>query len=83
MTRIIEHTETGPLAVDKDSVPGAHIHVCRCGLSQRPPLCDGTHRITRNEPAGRLVRYQRRGDQFVAEDVEVVPLTAIPEENSW
>lgn len=74
MTRIVEHTETSPIAIPKDSVPGAHIHVCRCGLSQTPPLCDGTHRITRNEPPGRLLRYQRVGDQLVAQDVEVKPV---------
>lgn len=83
MTRIVEHTATGPIAVDKDSVPGAHIHVCRCGLSQKPPLCDGTHRITRNETSGRLVRYQRVGDALVAEDVDVVPKPVVPTEPSW
>lgn len=73
MTRIVEHTETGPVAVPKDSVPGSHIHVCRCGLSRAPPLCDGTHRIARRETPGVLVRYAQQGDTLVAEPVEVHP----------
>lgn len=73
MTRIVEHSATGPIAVAKDSVPGAHIHVCQCGLSRTPPLCDGSHRVTRNETPGRLVRYSGTGRDLVAEDVEVVP----------
>lgn len=83
MTRIIESSQTGPVAITKDSVPGAHIHVCRCGLSQKPPLCDGTHRITRNEPAGRLVRYERIGDDLVAQDVDVAPVSHPHVETSW
>lgn len=71
MTRIIEHTESSPFAVPKDSVPGSHIHICRCGLTRNAPLCDGTHRATRNEPPGRLLRYVRRGDELVAEEVQV------------
>lgn len=82
MTRIIESSQTGPVAIPKDSVPGAHIHVCRCGLSQKPPLCDGTHRITRNEPAGRLVRYERIGDELVAQAVDVTPVPPRVE-TSW
>ena len=82
MTRIIESSHTGPVAIPKDSVPGANIHVCRCGLSQKPPLCDGTHRITRNEPTGRVVRYERVGDELVAQDVDVTPVPPRVE-TSW
>ena len=74
MTRIIEQSETSPIAVAKDSVPGSHIHVCRCGLTRNAPLCDGSHRVARNETAGSLVRYSRQGDDLVAEEVQVVPV---------
>ena len=76
MTRIIEHEDTSPIAVAKDSVPGSHIHVCRCGLTQGPPLCDGSHRIARSEKPGRLVRYTKHEDALVAEEVEVRPAAA-------
>ena len=83
MTRIIESSHTGPMAISKDSVPGANIHVCRCGLSQKPPLCDGTHRITRNEPSEGLVRYRREGSELVAENVQVVPVPPVATEPAW
>ena len=83
MTRIIENSHTGPIAVPKDSVPGANIHVCRCGLSRAPPLCDGTHRIARNETPGHLVRYRAVGDGLVAQDVAIVTKPTMPAEASW
>jgi CDGSH-type Zn-finger protein len=77
MTRIIEHAEASPIAVPKDSVPGSHIHICRCGLTRSAPLCDGTHRIARSEKPGSLVRYIKHGDDLVAEGVEVVPVGGV------
>lgn len=82
MTRIIEHAETSPIAVPKDSVPGSHIHVCRCGLTRDAPLCDGSHRVARREQPGRLVRYSQQGEELVAEEVEVRPAEP-PAPKTW
>jgi CDGSH-type Zn-finger protein len=82
MTRILERSETGPIAIAKESVTGTHIHICRCGLSKSQPFCDGSHKITREERGDELVRYVRDGDRLVARPVEVrelVPDEALPE----
>lgn len=83
MTRIIEHTETSPIAIAKDSVPGSHIHICHCGLTRSAPLCDGSHRVARQEKAGRLVRYSQQGSELVAEEVEVKPAEAQSAPPAW
>lgn len=59
VTRIVEHDATGPALIRKDAVSGPAIHVCWCGLTSTPPLCDGSRRLTPGESPGRLVRYVR------------------------
>jgi CDGSH-type Zn-finger protein len=62
-------TENGPLRIDGEELtlrsfgedieiePGRSVWLCRCGQSQKPPFCDGSHRrigFEADEPAGNL-----------------------------
>ena len=40
--------------------------VCTCGLSKKFPLCDGTHKICRDEPEGATFVYDANGQRTPA-----------------
>ena len=63
MSREILHEEQGPqeiIALDKKS-----IYICRCGLSKNQPLCDGSHKKTSDEEAGKVYQYKEDGTREV------------------
>ncbi len=56
MPRLVRFTHGGPIKIEPSDKP---IFVCACGLSQKFPLCDGSHKackVTEAE-AGKLFVY--------------------------
>ena len=56
MARLIQHDADGPHEIkpsDKST------WVCMCGLSKNLPMCDGSHKLARQqEQAGKVYRYE-------------------------
>lgn len=58
MAREVRHDATEPAILDAaDLGDDGKLYICRCGLSEDQPLCDGSHRRTRDETAGVVYRY--------------------------
>ncbi len=59
MSRIVELHDHGPFRISKADMAGPVVAVCRCGLSARWPLCDGSHAKTNDESPDTLRVYTR------------------------
>lgn len=62
MAREVRHDATEPAIFDADDLgDDGKLFICRCGLSETPPLCDGSHRQTSDEADGVVYRYDPDG----------------------
>ena len=74
---------TGPVRLDEDDLDDEHgdVAVCRCGLSDEFPFCNGSHRMTEGETEG--VRYKYvDGERRVVEELRLGDETADGDEEA-
>lgn len=59
MAREVRHEARGPDVLDEDDLEDdGQIYVCRCGLSDTTPLCDGSHNATLDEDKAAVYKYE-------------------------
>jgi CDGSH iron-sulfur domain-containing protein 3 len=58
MARLIRKEDRGPMQV---KVGTESKWICMCGLSSNQPFCDGSHKRTADEEAGKIYRYNPDG----------------------
>ncbi len=62
MARIIIHTAKAPHVFNTPK--GDTVAVCMCGLSQKYPFCDGSHKKTTDEADNVLYVYDQQGNRL-------------------
>ena len=70
MPRLIRVEATGPYRIEPQDFPkdGKAIVICGCGLSNKLPYCDGTHKACRvNEAPGILYTYDMKTKQITGQ----------------
>lgn len=74
MARQVRHDASGPAVFDADDLgDDGELYVCRCGLSSRGALCDGSHNATADEDPDVVYKYENddpRGERRAVDDFE-------------
>ena len=65
MARMVKRNRDHPYEVKV----GAEVqYICACGLSANLPFCDGSHKLTQGEAAGKLYWYDEDGKRAETKD---------------
>jgi CDGSH-type Zn-finger protein len=64
MARVVRCDRSRPYLIQ---VGGQNVAICACGLSKNKPYCDGTHKITRDEEAGKIYAYNEQRTRIVVQ----------------
>lgn len=60
MPRLVRLEAVKPYKIEPNSIPpDKAVWICQCGLSNKLPFCDGSHKTMPQEPAGELCIYSR------------------------
>ncbi len=65
MARVVKRNRDHPYEL---TVGGETQYICACGLSNNLPYCDGSHELTKGEPAGKVQWYDEDGDRHEAKE---------------